>query len=215
MYTVESLQQYFPAENGWNIVYLEEGQFDRRPTVPGSVLRCIDRRFGITDSGYDPNAVPLAPAWPGAVDGIEAFSKRTNPLRRAQEAAQKVREMGFEPANHGDYVRGWDGCSFRRAWKEGLIPGLSQAITDPKLVEFIKKKVGVDHLLLVDALKDPLGFLLNRKANTTVLPDGGLYYPIDVSFGEAVGIRPERFLPVIAVCGELMLAEDARNLFIV
>lgn len=214
MYTKEKLQNIFKPQNGWEIANLKPEDFDRRATVNGSKIRCIDRRFGVTEQGYNPLKVPLSPAWLGAVDGIEAFLKKNNPLSRTKEAAKRVRAIGFEPADHGDYALGKNGCAFRRARIAGLIPGVRPALSED-LDNFVKEKVGVEHYVLREAKYHARGFMFNTLESTTVLPEDGRYYIIDEWFARMAGIKPELFLPVIAACGELMLPEEDRKLFIV
>jgi hypothetical protein len=214
MYTKENLQEIFVPQNGWELVNLNPSDVDRRATVFGTKIRCIDRRFGVTEDGYNPEAVPLAPAWLGAVDGIEAFLKRNNPLHRTKEAARRVRALGFEPADHGDYALGKDGCAFRRARMAGLVPGVRPALS-ADLDDFVKEKVGVEHYVLREAKYHARGFIFNTEQNTTVLPEDGRYYVIDEWVARGTGIKPAQFLPVIAACGELMLPEEDRKLFIV
>ena len=213
MNKIEVLQQYFTSAQGWELVVLKPGDVTIRKTLPGSPQRCMDRRFGVTENGYDPDAVPLGPAWMGALDGIETFSRRTNPLARAKEAANKVRALGFEPADHGDYALGADGCSFRRARRAGLIPGVSQAV-GKRLDEFIKTKIRAQHIVLREAQYHARGIVLNDREFTTVLPENGKYYVNDEWFAKLAGIRPEQYLPVIAACGELILPIEDRKLFI-
>lgn len=213
MNRIETLQQYFTPSNGWEIIVLKPGDVTIKETVPGSPQRCIDRRFGVTETGYHPDSVPLGPAWMGALDGIETFSRRTNPLARAKEAANKVRALGFEPADHGDYALGADGCLYRRARRAGLIPGVSPAVSK-RLDDFIKSKIGAQHIILREAQFHARGFVLNDQEFTTVLPEDGKYYVNDEWFARRLGIKPELYLPVIAICGELILPVEDRKLFL-
>lgn len=213
MNRIEKLRQYFTPAQGWELVVLKPGDVAVRATVPGSPIRCIDRRFGVTEKGYDPNAVPPGPAWMGAFDGIETFSRRTNPLARAKEAANKVRALGFEPADHGDYTVGADGCAYRRARRAGLLPGVSAAYSE-RVDNFIKQKVGAIHMVVREAAYHARGFVLNGVEKTTVLPDDGKYYINDEWFAQLAGIKPELYLPVIAACGELILPQEDRKLFV-
>lgn len=208
------LNQYFSAENNWKIIPISAAKIDLRDTKRGEKIRCIDYRFGIKPDGtYDPDLVSRAPAWLGAMDGIQAFLDG-NAEERAQLAAEMVKEEGFIPADHGDYLRGdIEGCAFRRALLQDQFPDLNKIA--PEEIRVLRSKVGVEHVSLHKTDKHPSGFLLNPNPFTTALPNDGEYYPIDVWFPAELGIEPERFFPVIEKCGELLLPEDNRILFVV
>lgn len=206
------INQFFNEKHGWKIYYLPASFFDRRPTVPGSKIRCIDYRFGQTPEGYDPDTVPLGPAWLGAIDGVVAFY-RGNAEARMAGAVGKTRALGFEEADHGDYSEGDLGCRFRRALFESQFPGLAPLTVVESRV--LRTKFNVEHMVLHPSKNHPEGFVISNEPFTTVLPDDGKHYPIDVWFAQMVGISPGRFWPVISKCGELLLPENKRNLYLI
>lgn len=180
--------------------------------MPGTRIRCIDKRFGATPNGYVPETVPLAPAWLGAIDGVAAFLKG-NAEKRMASAVKLTESVGFDRADHGDYLLGDRGCAFRRAHLAGEFEELT-SLTEIE-TRILRKKFGIHHFELYEAGNHPIGFLLNDKPFTTGMPKDGLYYPVDIWFPEMVGINPEKALPVVEKCGELILPEGSRNLFVV
>lgn len=208
------LRRYFLSEKGWEIVEIGTDSVDIRPTVSGTPIRCIDRDFGLTPSGYNPDAVPLSPAWLGAVDGVAAF-QRGNIHERMEKGAQITETIGFKAAYHGDYARGTDGCAFRRALIEGRFEGLPPLTRAEH--ELLATKMGIHYTKLdrPDVSTEPEGFVLNNLRYTAVLPDGGRFYPIELWFAQMAGISSEKALPVIAKCGELLLPQDHKTLFVV
>lgn len=208
------LQRYFPAEKGWKIVEVGGESVDARRTVFGTAIRCIDRDFGFTPNGYKPETVPPSPAWLGAVDGVVSFLEGT-PEERMEQAVRRTESIGFKSAYHGDYARGDDGCAYRRALMEGRFEGLPPITKEEHRV--LTTKIGL-HYVQLDrpaVRNDPEGFVLNEFVYETVLPGGGRFYPIDIWFARMVGITDEKSLPVIAKCGELLLPQNNKTLFIV
>lgn len=208
------LSQYFLPEQGWTIVPINSSGVDLRDTKKDEKLKCIDYRFGIKpDGSYDPDLVPRSPAWLGALDGISAFLSG-NPEERTREAASMVIDSSFTPADHGDFLRGdIEGCAFRRALLADQFPDLKSLSVEE--IRVLRSKVGVEHLTLNKTDKHPGGFLLNPHQFTTALPDDCKYYPIDIWYPDYLGIEPERFFPVIEKCGELLLPENSRKLYVV
>ena len=98
----------------------------------------------------------------------------------------------------------WAGMAFLRVWFDV-----------PTVLPTCRDRFGIHHLELYESYNYPKGFLLNDKPFTTGLPDSGSYYPVDIWFPEMVGIKPEKALPVVEKCGELLLPQDSRNLFVV
>lgn len=218
MAKIESIQnldltKYFPASRQWQLVELTDSQVDRRPTFPGSTIRCIDRRFGITaDGNYNPDLVSPAPAWLGASDGVAAFySGKAD--ERMEKAVTMIRRAGFEPANHGDFDHGYMGCKFRKAWIEEQFPELLP-ISIPDL-RVLQSKLGIKHDRLYNTSVPVEGFLLNLKPSTYVLPEGGKYYPVEGWFPEMVAIDPAKALRATERCGELLLPPEQRVLYLV
>lgn len=211
---IKELQLYFTPSRGWELVSVKPGEIDMRETVPGSIQRCADRRFGVNKRGYKPEAVPRGPAWLGALDGIEALLPGRNPLRRTKDAAERIRALGFEPADHGDFTLGKDGCAFKRERRAGHIPGVNPAFS-ARVEDFIKRKVKAEHVVLREAQFHARGFVLNNREFTTVMPEDGKYYVNDEWLARLCGIKPEQYLRVIAACGELLLPREDRKLFIV
>lgn len=217
MERIQTLERYFTPFNDWKIVVVEPGEVDLVETIAEEPERCSDRKFGIVIKGgkpvYKPQAVPRGPATLGALDGVEAFMPGNNPIRRTIEAANRVRAVGFEPADHGRYA-GTGTCGFKEARKADKIPGVHRAYS-AKVDKFIKTKVKAQHFILEEAQHHAIGFVLNDREFTTVLPDDGRYYINDVWFWRRVGIQDERSLPVIARCGEILLPVENRTLFVV
>lgn len=206
------LARFFPAEKGWNIIKVEKNVVDIRPTVSRTRIRCIDRRFGATPDGYDPDMVPLSPAWLGAIDGVASFLKG-DAEERMSSAVALVESVGFERADHGDYILGDRGCGFRRALLAGEFEEL-MPLTEIE-TRVLRKKFGVHHFELHESRNHARGFLLNDEPFTTGMPEDGLYYPVDIWLPHMVGINPQKALPVVEKCGELLLPEGSRNLFVV
>lgn len=209
-------KKYFPEEKGWKTIEVGSDFVDMRRVVFGTHIRCIDRDFGFTkiEQRYNPESVPLSPALPGALDGIASFLEGT-PEERMEEAAKRTVAAGFKPAYHGDYARGDDGCAYRRAYFEGRFEGLSPITKEEHRI--LTTKMGVHYVSLdrPEERKDPEGFILNEAKYWTVLPGGGRFYPVDLWFARMVGLRDERTLPMIAKCGELLLPQNNKTLFIV
>lgn len=211
---IRELRRHFPENKGWQVVEIERGSVDSRPNVFNTPIKCIDRDFGFTADGYDPNLVPLAPALPGAVDGVASFLNG-EPEERMQEAAKRTISVGYIPAYHGDYARGDDGCAYRRAIIEGRFEGLPPITKAEHRV--LTTKMGLHYVQLhrPEIRKVTRGFILNEDIEQTVLPDAGSFYPIDIGFAREVGLSDEQTLPVIAKCGELLLPRDNKVLFVV
>lgn len=207
------LVNYFPSQRGWIIIERPADSFDIRNTVPGTKIRCIDKDFGNTNQGYDSDSVPLAPAWLGAIDGIVPFMDGT-PEQRVEKTAQRTRSIGFEIAHHGDYLQGIDGCKFRTALMEGKFEGLPRITRAEYQVLTTKFGIHYTELIRPEERVEPEGFVLNDSDFTTILPDGGRFYPIDIWFARMAGITYRRALPVIEKTGELLLPEGSRRLFI-
>lgn len=206
------LEEYFPKSRGWKIVEKPLYEFDFKPTVLGTPIRCIDKDFGVTRSGYDPETVPLAPAWPGAGDGMIPFY-RGSLDEKMETAAQRTKAIGFEIANHGDYIQGDNGCAFRKALTSGEFEGLPNITREQYQV--LTTKFGVHYTVLhrPEVKQDPEGIVLNDNEYTTVLP-GGVLYTTDTWFGNLAGLDYDLTLPVIERTGELLLPEYNRILFI-
>lgn len=208
----ENLGKYFLPQHGWKILELPPRFFDRRVTRKGDRIRCIDYRFGQTQKGYDPDTVPLSPAWLGAIDGVAAFFNGNAETRMAS-AVKMTEAVGFKRADHGDYIQGDEGCAFRRALFESQFPDLAPLSRVESRV--LRTKFKVEHIVLHTASSHPDGFVINNRPYTTVLPEDGKHYPIDLWFAQMVGISSGRSLPVIAKCGELLLPENRRNLYLI
>lgn len=211
---LEGAGTYFPPDKGWTIVSVSPKEIELRDISKGSPIRCIDYRYGIMpDESYNADSVPRSPAWLGALDGISAFLDGT-PEERHQKAAKLVIETGFIPADHGDIVQGdIDGCAFRKALQAGKIPDLNTLTSEE--IRVLRSKIGVHHVTLNQTSRHPEGFLLNPFRFTTVLPNNAQFYPIDIWYPDYLGIEPERFLPVIATCGQLLLPAESKMLYIV
>lgn len=209
---ISELRGFFPPERGWRIV--ETGDSNLRRVQFGTALRCIDRHFGITESGYDPDSVPLSPAWPGAIDGL-ASSYEGTLEERMSLAASETERIGFRPAYHGDYVKDIDGCAYRRALIEGRFEGLPPMTREEH--QFLAGKMGLHYTQLIrpQEARAPEGFMLNEIDYYTVLPEGGKFYTIDLWFAQRAGIANQQALSLIAKCGELLLPQDNKTLFVV
>lgn len=206
------LEQFFPKTRGINIVELPASHFDIRPTKAGAKIKCIDRRNGMTEHGYDPETVPEGPAWVGALDGVHPFYKGTLEQRIAT-AVERTNEQGFDQAHHGDYTQGERGCAFVKALVNQAFPDLKSLTVEER--QILRVKFDIHYTELFDASHHAEAFVLNDKIGTMVMPEGGKYYPNDLWFGRAVGINLMRALPVIAKCAELLLPEDSRNIYVV
>lgn len=209
--TKELVAPIFKPENGWVVYEMPARFFDRRITVPGTPIRCIDYRFGQTEYGYDANSVPKSPSLLGAVDSVVAFYRGSAESRTAS-AVGRIRALGFEAADHSDYLSE-DGCRFRRALFEGLFPELAPLTREESKI--LKSKYSVEHVTLRKATNHPDGFVLNSKPYTTVLPEDGKHYPIDIWAAQMLGMSLKRYLQVIEKCGHLLLEQNPRNLYII
>lgn len=208
------LEKYFPRSRGWSIVERPLSSFDYRETVPGTPIICMDKDFGYTKLGYDPNTVPLSAAWPGASDGVIPYMPGATMEDKETEADKRLRKIGLVSARHGDYRRGDRGCAFRRALTEGRFEGLPP-ISEAELYALMNKS-GAHYTSLdrPDEPVEPEGFALDDTPFTNILPDGGRYYSIAIWLGEMLGISYEQSLPMIEKTGVLMLPDHSRRLFV-
>lgn len=209
--STKEISTHFTRDRGWTIVEKPLEEFDAHQTVAGSKLRCIDKNNGMTPEGYHPETIELGPSWLGAADGIAAF-KEGNAEDRMRAGVADIEASGFVAVVHGHYLRKKRGCAFREALIGKLIPELSPMTREEW--ELICKKLGIHYTELYDSVNPNLGFAVNTKAKTTILPEGGKYYPVDLWFAENLGIKRERALSAIAKCGELILPADHRTLFV-
>lgn len=209
--STKEIQADFTPEKGWRVVEISAGELDIQKVQQGSKIRCIDKRNGMTPEGYKPETVSLAPAWLGAADGIAAFYSGNSEFRM-NRATGIIRASGFEPAVHGDFLKGDEGCAFRRALIEKLLPDL-ETITQAEW-RLLRNKLGIHYTELFEPENQNLGFAINDKVGETILPEGGKYYPIDLWYPVNLGISRKRALSAVAVCGELILPPDHRTLFV-
>lgn len=200
-----------PHFNDWELIEVASSKLDKRATVSGTPLRCIDRHFGATPEGYDPDLVPLSPAWLGATDGFAAFY-HGSASKRLSRAVKATLKLNHQPASHGDYIKGDLGCAFINAQHEGLIPSLKTIQIEYR--RLLRNKFGFHYLELYRPQNEVLGFLLNDQAKTTCLPEDGKYYPIDIWAAEIAGIDRQRALAAIAICGNLILKDHKKVLYI-
>ena len=207
------LERYFPRNRGWAIIERPLSDFDNRETVLGKPLRCIDKDFGNTPQGYKADTVPLAPAWPGAIDGVVPYMSGT-PTGQVEEASRRTESVGFKAAHHGDYLTGRMGCRFRNALMAGRFENLLPITNEEYQILTTKSGVHYTELIRPSEYTEPDGFVLNDNDFTIVLPNGGMYYPVETWFGRMVGIPYEVALSMIEKTGELLLPESSRRLFI-
>lgn len=147
--------------------------------------------------------------------GVTSFMKGDTLEERMEEASRRTESVGFKPAIHGDYAREDDGCAYRRALMERAFDGLPKITKEEHRI--LTTKTGIHYVKLKrpDDKKEPTGFILNEADGTTILPDGGRFYPADLWFARKVGIQDEQSFPVLAKCGELLLPKDHKVLFVV
>lgn len=207
----KEIQTHFTPEKGWKIVEISAEELDIHEVQKGSKIRCIDKRNGMTPEGYRFEEVALAPAWLGAADGIAAFYSGNAELRMSQ-TVQAIRASGFEPAVHGDYLKGDEGCAFRRALVKQLLPDL-ETITQAEW-RLLRVKLGIHYTDLFEPVNQNLGFAVNDQEGVTIFPEGGKYYPVDLWYPIMLGVNRKRALSAIAVCGELLLPIEHRTLFV-
>ncbi len=210
--TISELKTVFTPEKGWNVVEIPDSRVDRRTTVPGSEIRCIDRRYGLTPHGYDPNIIPLGPAWLGGLDGIAAFAQG-NAEQRMLAAIETIRAFGFVGHVHGDLVDKDLGCGFRRALVEEKVPDLDRIILGDWR-ELIGR-LNVPYTQLHPSNKHAEGFLFNQRPLTTCFPQDCTYYPVDFAFARTVGIDIEKGLSLVEKCGQLLLHGQEHTLFVI
>lgn len=202
---------HFTPEKGWRVVEISANELDIHKVQKGAKIRCIDKRNGMTPEGYKPEEVGLAPAWLGAADGIAAFYNGNAEFRMTR-AAGNIRASGFEPAVHGDYLKGDEGCAFRKVLIEKQLPDL-ETITQAEW-RLLQKKLGIHYTELFEPVNHNLGFAINDQEGITIFPEGGKYYPVDLWYPVVMGISRKRALSAVAVCGELLLPVEHRTLFV-
>ncbi len=211
-YSISELRRIFSPTKGWEVVEIKDSQIDRRPTIPGSQIRCIDKRYGQTENGYDPNIIPKGPAWLGGVDGISAFSSGICESRM-RDALNITRILGFDGHLHGDEKNNDLGCAFRKALIDGNLPDLSPLDLDDWRKVRDRWSIPYTELHLSD--KNAEGFLFNQRPLTTGLPMDCRYYPIDFWFSRMVGIDSTQALSAVEKCGELILNHGNKTLYVV
>jgi len=216
----ESLTRYFPPEARYNVREVSPPEVDRRRIVRGHPLRCIDRHFGIQEGGiYDPDAVPLSPAIPGAIDIIAATFNGSSQERMASAVAV-CEALGVRPADHSAYIENdkgkliasEDGCAFRNALNANQLEGMKPL--DQIQAVILKKRHAVHRAMLHRKPGRPLGMIINTEDDTTVLPNDGQFYVADLWFMLRVGMSQERALEALAQCADLLLPKDRRNILL-
>lgn len=207
----KEIQTHFTPERGWKVVEISGDELDIHKVQEGSKLRCIDKRNGMTSEGYKPETVALAPAWLGAADGVAAFYSGNAEFRMSR-AVGIIKASGFEPAVHGDYLKGDKGCAFRRVLIEQSLPDLEKiTLAEWRL---LRNKLGIHYTELFEPVNQNLGFVINDQVGVTIFPEGGKYYPVDLWYPVTLGINRKRALSAVAVCGELLLPAEHRALFV-
>lgn len=216
--------QFFPESQGFNFQVVKPDFVDRRPTVKGKKWRCIDRRDGMSEDGYNPDNVQDAPATPGAAEGLAIMAKNglvvagvdidcgnfENYLSWADRA---IRRLGYEPSKHGDKLLKARGCAFNRSVEDGIFEGLEPLTSFER--EFMDIKLGTHYTELYPNACDPEGFALNPKMHSTIRPDGGRFYPVDIWAMYRMGILSDEFMKITAKCAELLLHEGQKNIYYV
>lgn len=206
------IDQIFPDSAGWIKKVVHPSQLDVRPTVLGDRQRCIDNAYGMTAQGYDPDLVPKGPAFLGGADGYAAFKQGT-PEERMAQATKDIEASGYQSANHGDLTYGPRGCKFILAQLEGKLPGLETMTLEERLI--LSTKFDVHYTEVYRVKNGPVPeIVLNDEPNTTILPQGGLYHPVDIWHPWEVGIDPVKSLWAVRRCGDIMLPEGNKNLLI-
>lgn len=206
------IDQIFPNSAGWVKEVVDPSQLDRRPTLLGDKQRCIDNAYGMTAQGYNPDLVPRGPAFLGGADGYAAFKKGTQE-ERMNQATKDIEASGYRSASHGDLTYGPRGCKFILAQLEGKISGLETITLEERLI--LSTKFDIHYSEVYRPKNGPIPkFVLNDEPDTTVLPDGGLYHPVDIWHPWAIGIDPMKSLWVLRKCGDIMLPKNNKHLLI-
>lgn len=215
--------QFFPESQGFNFQVVTPDFVDRRPTVRGKKWRCIDRRDGMSESGYNPDAVEDAPATPGAGEGLAIMAKNGLVVSGIEDldnfedylnwADRSMRRLGYEPSRHGDMILKDRGCAFNRSVEDGVFEGLQPLTSFER--EFMQQKLGVHYTELYHKALDPEGFALNPKMYTTIRPDGGRFYPVDLWAPYKIGILMDEFMKITARCAEILLHQGHKNIYYV
>lgn len=207
------IDKIFPDSAGWVREVVSPNQLDRRPTILGDVQRCIDNAYGMTAQGYNPDLVPRGPAFLGGADGYAAFKKGT-PEERMAQTTQDIEASGYRAANHGDLTNGVRGCKFILAQLEGKIPGLETMTIEERLI--LSTKFDIHYTEVYRPKDGPIPrIVLNDEPDTTVLPEGGLYHPVDIWHPWELGIDQIKSLWAVRRCGDIMLPEGNKNLLII
>ena len=224
LFTAEYCAPFFPAEAGFNFQIMPASEFDRRRTVPGDPLRCVDRRNGMTAQGYKVELVPKSYAFPGAGEGVAAFAKAgllvsgiffedNHPETYLGWAIKAIRGIGHEPAWHGDLVKRRKGCAFGAELEKGdagSFVDLLQPLTEFER-EYLELKYGMHYTELYPDAQPAVAVALSPKPKYALMPDGGRIYPFDIDAPLKMGILPYAYMQIVARCAEALLPKNERN----
>lgn len=200
----------FFRDRGWQVVKLAEATVNLTETHQGEDIRCMDERYGNTKEGYDPILVPLAPAWPGAIRGIEVHLNGRSFEERTRSAVGKIRGIGFRAGVHGDEHHEIRGCGFSAALIDRRFANLPP-ISEVEVRQSIRRN-GMEHRILLGS-HTAQGLLINTQPFTTIVPDGN-HFIADAWFPWMLGINPQKALEVLAVTAELLLPPRSRKLYL-
>lgn len=192
------IKTYFEA-HGW------EAQKKAIPVhgiQPNGKQRCMDKR----------DLDICGPAYPGGIDGLVYHYKGSSYGYRKFQAADDLIRLGIVPAGHGDRRLGTLGCGVRRAWVDGLLPGIGNVT--PEIIETTERILGLQSKTLPVDKRHGKGLIVNLQAGTTVRTNGE-FYVVDLWEARQLGIPLDEAMGFVQMCGRLVLTEEHPTVFIV
>lgn len=196
-------------KEGFGIEEALVSSLDRRTTVRGQYIRCIDPRI---DDRTEPDQ--MGPAVAGGILGLAFLLEDSRVARgylaRLDRALRLVDESNFRASTHGDLRSGAvKGCKLLYALTQKVLPG--DSLTEKQVLDLIDAN-GIDHRLLAGTA-DPIGFAVNNEPNTTIIPRRKKY-AADIWYLDELGLHPQNYARKLAHVAKLLLPEDRRNLIV-